>query len=49
VDQDAGPNAVLGRKATCYKWMFGVIPAPAKVIVRVTAGSGLVAAQAYEK
>ena len=49
VDQDTGPNAVLGRKATCYKWMFGVIPAPAKVIVRVTGGSGLVAAQTYEK
>lgn len=49
VDQDTGATAVLGRKATCYKWMFGVIPAPAKVVVRVTGGSGLVAAQAYEK
>lgn len=49
VDQDSGATAVLGRKATCYKWMFGVIPAPAKVVVRVTGGSGLVAAQAYEK
>jgi hypothetical protein len=49
VDQDTGPTAVLGRKATCYKWMFGVIPAPAKVVVKVTGGSGLVAAQAYEK
>jgi hypothetical protein len=49
VDQDTGATAVLGRKATCYKWMFGVIPAPGKVVVRVTGGSGLVAAQAYEK
>jgi hypothetical protein len=49
VDQETGPTAVLGRKATCYKWMFGVIPAPAKVVVKVTGGSGLVAAQAYEK
>jgi hypothetical protein len=49
VDQDTGATAVLGRKATCYKWMFGVIPAPAKIVVRVTGGSGLVAAQAYEK
>jgi hypothetical protein len=29
--------------------MFGVIPAPAKVIVRVTSGTGLVAAQTFEK
>jgi hypothetical protein len=49
VDQDQGATAVLGKKATCYKWMFGVIPAPGKVIVQVTGGSGLVAAQAYEK
>ncbi len=49
VDQDSGATAVLGRKPNCYKWMFGVIPAPAKVIVRVTSGSGLVVAQAYEK
>jgi hypothetical protein len=49
VDQDQGATAVLGRKSTCYRWMFGVIPAPAKVVVQVTSGSGLVAAQAYEK
>lgn len=49
VDQDAGPTAVLGKKATCYKWMFGTIPASAKVVVQVTGGSGLVAAQTYEK
>ena len=49
VDQDQGATAVLGKKTACYKWMFGVIPAPGKVIVQVTGGSGLVAAQAYEK
>jgi hypothetical protein len=49
VDQEQGPTAVLGKKAACYKWMFGVIPAPGKVIVHVTGGGGLVAAQAYEK
>ena len=49
VDQDSGPTAVLGKKATCYRWMFGTIPATAKVVVQVTGGSGLVAAQAYEK
>jgi hypothetical protein len=49
VDQDSGPTAVLGKKATCYKWMFGTVPASAKVVVQVTGGTGLVAAQAYEK
>jgi hypothetical protein len=49
IDQDSGANAVLGRKATCYRWMLGVIPAPAKVVVQVAGGSGLVIAQAYEK
>ncbi len=49
VDQDTGGSAVLGRKATCYRWMFGAFPASAKVVVQVAGGSGLVAAQAYEK
>ena len=49
VDQDSGPNAVLGKKATCYKWMFGSIPASAKFVIQVAGGTGLVAAQAYEK
>jgi hypothetical protein len=49
VDQDSGATAVLGKKATCYRWMFGTIPATAKVVVQVTGGTGLVAAQAYEK
>jgi hypothetical protein len=49
VDQDRGAVAVLGKKSACYRWMFGVIPAPGKVVLQVPAGSGLVAAQAYEK
>ncbi|HEY3495476.1 MAG TPA: hypothetical protein VGK73_12355 [Polyangiaceae bacterium] len=49
IDQDSGPSAVLGKKTACYRWMLGVIPAPAKVVVQVAGGSGLVVAQAYEK
>jgi hypothetical protein len=47
-DMDTGPNAVLGRKPNCYKWALP-LPAPAKVVLQVPAGSGLVAAQLYEK
>lgn len=47
-DMDTGPNAVLGRKPNCYNWALP-LPAPAKVVLQVTAGSGLVAAQLYEK
>ena len=49
IDNDSGPSAVLGKKTACYRWMLGTFPAPAKVIVTVAGGSGLVAAQAYEK
>jgi hypothetical protein len=49
VDQDNGATAVLGKKTACYRWMFGVIPAPGKVVVQVMGGSGVVAARAYEK
>ena len=49
VDQDSGPTAVLGKKGTCYRWMFGTVPASAKVVIQVAGGTGLVAAQAYEK
>jgi hypothetical protein len=49
VDQDNGATAVLGKKTACYRWMFGVIPAPGKVVVQVMGGGGVVAAQAYEK
>jgi hypothetical protein len=49
VDSDRGPTAVIGKKSQCYRWTLGVIPAPGKVVVQVTGGSGLVAAQVYEK
>lgn len=48
IDNDTGPSAVLGRKPNCYKWAFP-LPAPAKVVIQVAAGSGLAAAQIYEK
>lgn len=48
VDQDTGPQAVLGKKPNCYKWSLP-FAAPVKLIVQVTAGSGLAAAQLYEK
>jgi hypothetical protein len=47
-DADTGPQAVLGRKPNCYKWPFPV-GAPVKVVVTVAGGSGLAAAQVYEK
>ena len=49
VDSDRGVTAVIGKKASCYKWELGVIPAPGKVVVQVPSGSGLVVAQVYEK
>jgi hypothetical protein len=49
VDKSTGPQAVLGGKATgCYKYAFPV-PGPAKVIVIVAGGTGVAAAQVYEK
>jgi hypothetical protein len=47
-DQDTGANAVLGRKPNCYKWPMP-LAAPVKVVVTVAGGSGLAAAQVYEK
>jgi hypothetical protein len=47
-DSDNGPQAVLGRKPNCYKWPMPV-GAPVKVIVTAAQGSGLAAAQVYEK
>jgi hypothetical protein len=47
-DSDTGPTAVVGKKPNCYKWAFPV-PASVKVVVQVAAGSGLAAAQVYEK
>ena len=47
VDSDSGPQAIIGRKPSCYK----ALPpgGPAKMIVTVAGGSGLVAAQVFEK
>jgi hypothetical protein len=47
-DQDTGANAVLGRQPNCYKWPLPM-PATVKVIVTAAGGSGLAAAQVYEK
>jgi hypothetical protein len=47
-DSETGPTAVIGKKPNCYKWAFPVA-APVKLVLEVTAGSGLAAAQLYEK
>jgi hypothetical protein len=47
-DSETGPTAVIGKKPNCYKWPFP-LPAAAKVIAQVSAGSGLAALQVYEK
>jgi hypothetical protein len=47
-DSDQGPQAVLGRKPNCYKWPLPM-GAPVKVVLTVAGGSGLAAAQVYEK
>lgn len=48
VDTDAGTTAVVGKKPNCYKWALP-LGTPAKVVMQVTGGSGLAAAQVYEK
>jgi hypothetical protein len=47
-DSDTGVQAVIGRKPNCYKNPLPV-PVPVKVILEVQAGSGVAAAQLYEK
>ncbi len=47
-DQDQGSQAVLGKKPNCYKNPFPMA-LPVKVVVTVAGGSGLAAAQVYEK
>ena len=47
-DSDQGPQAVVGKKPNCYKWPMPV-GAPVKVILTVAGGSGIAAAQVYEK
>jgi hypothetical protein len=48
VDNSTGLQAVLGEKPNCFKWAWP-IAAPVKVVVTVTAGSGLAAAQLFGK
>lgn len=48
VDNTTGGQAVLGEKPNCFKWAWP-IPAPVKVVVAVTGGSGLAAAQLFGK
>jgi hypothetical protein len=48
-DQGTGPNATLGGKAAgCWK-NPSPIPIPAKIVLRVTKGSGMAAAKVYVK
>jgi hypothetical protein len=47
-DADQGVQAVIGRKPNCYTNAFPV-PIPVKVVLEVQAGSGVAAAQVYEK
>jgi hypothetical protein len=47
-DQDSGPSAVLGKKPTCYKWALP-LPVAVRVVVTAAGGSGVAAAQVFEK
>ncbi len=47
-DQTQAPQAVLGEKPNCFKWA-APFAAPVKVVVKVSAGQGVAAAQVYEK
>jgi hypothetical protein len=47
-DQTQGPTAVVGASPNCFKWALPV-GGPMKVVVRVSAGQGIAAAQVYEK
>ncbi|MCC6664658.1 MAG: hypothetical protein IT375_12975 [Polyangiaceae bacterium] len=47
-DQTAAPNAVVAPHPNCWKWA-APMAAPLKVVMVVSAGSGMAAAQVYEK
>ena len=47
-DQDTGGQATLGKRPNCYRWALPM-SAPVKVVLEVAGGSGLAAAQVYEK
>lgn len=48
VDQTSAPNAVAAPHPNCWKWA-APMAVPLKVVVVVSAGSGIAAAQVYEK
>jgi hypothetical protein len=48
VDNTTGTQAVLGEKPNCFKWAWP-IAAPVKVVVSVSSGQGLAAAQLFGK
>jgi hypothetical protein len=47
-DSTTGPQAVIGKRPDCYKWAWPMGGA-VKLVIKATAGSGLVGAQVYEK
>ncbi len=47
-DQTTGPTAVTGAKPNCFKWPLPAA-APMRVILTVSAGQGMAAAQVYQK
>jgi hypothetical protein len=48
VDKTSAPNAVTGEKPNCFKWAL-MVPANLRITVTAAAGSGVAAAQLYEK
>jgi hypothetical protein len=47
-DSTVGANAIVGEKPNCFKWAFPM-SGMMKVIMTVSAGSGVAAAQVFEK
>jgi len=47
-DQTSSPNAVVGAAPNCWKWALPA-GAPLKMVMTVSAGQGIAAAQIYEK
>jgi len=47
-DNSTGPQAVMGGSPNCFR-NPGPLPVPVKLVLKVTAGQGLAAAQLYEK
>jgi hypothetical protein len=45
-DQTAAPTAVIGKQPNCFKAMLS---GPVKVVLTVSSGQGVAAAQVYEK